>query len=182
MLDRKVDYWAVVRTSCGDMEVDLLEKDAPRAVNNFVFLSRAGFYDGLVWHYVTPDFIIQTGDPNGVNASPPDGPGYTIEDELPERRGEYVFGAVGFANAGAEDSSGSQFFIVVQDLAGAIEREPSPLRIKPTYTIFGRVARKYYGSVQEIAQQPAVGGTDPLEAVRPRTPVYLNSVEIIERG
>ncbi|HEX2296441.1 MAG TPA: peptidylprolyl isomerase [Actinomycetota bacterium] len=181
-LDPDVDYWAVLRTSCGDMEVDLLEDTAPKAVNNFVFLARAGFYDGLVWHQVSPDFIIQTGDPNGVNAALPDGPGYTIEDELPKSRRAYVFGAMGFANAGTPDSSGSQFFIVVHDLPGALEGKPTPLKIERTYTIFGRVARKYYGSVQEIAEQPTAGGTDPLEAVRPLLPVYVNSIEIVERA
>ena len=181
MLDPKVDYWAIIRTSCGDMQVDLLEDKAPTAVNNFVFLAQAGFYDGLIWHHVTPDFIIQSGDPNGVNASPPDGPGYMIKDELPSNSDAYVFGKVGFANAGKPHSAGSQFFIVVHDLAGALSGSPSPLSIEPTYTIFGRVPKRFFGSIQEIAQQPTIGGTDPLVSVRPRLPIYLNSVEILAR-
>jgi cyclophilin family peptidyl-prolyl cis-trans isomerase len=131
---------------------------------------------------VTPDFIIQTGDPNGVNGEPPDGPGYTIADELPKKGRSYVFGAVGFANAGEADSAGSQFFVIVHDLPGAIEGDPTPLRIDRTYTIFGRVPQDYYGSIQEIAEQPTLGGSDPLQAVRPRLPVFLESVEIVERG
>lgn len=179
MLEAKADYWAIIRTSCGDMKVNLLEDAAPAAVNNFVFLAQQGFYDGLLWHHVAPDFIIQTGDPNGINGSPPDGPGYTISDELPEKRKKYVFGSVGFANPGEPDSSGSQFFIVVHDLAGALEGQSSPLKIDRTYTIFGRVPKKYFGSIQEITQQPLMGGTDPVQSVRPRVPVYVNSVEIV---
>jgi cyclophilin family peptidyl-prolyl cis-trans isomerase len=180
-LEANVDYSAIIRTSCGDMQVDLLEDKAPIAVNNFVFLAQNGFYDGLLWHHVTPNFIIQTGDPNGRNADPPDGPGYTIEDELPKEHDAYTFGKVAFANTGDANSSGSQFFIVVHDLAGALQGEPAPLEIAPTYTIFGRVPKRFFGSIQEIAQQPTLGGTHPLEGVRPRVPVYLNSIEIIAR-
>ena len=164
------------------MEVNLLEGKAPKAVNNFVFLARAGFYDGLVWHHVTADFIIQTGDPNGVNAQPPDDPGYTIEDERPSNPDAYTFGKVGFANLGEPDTSGSQFFVVVHDLAGALEGDPEPLAIDPTYTIFGRIPKRFFGSVHEIAQQPATGGTDPVAAARPRVPVYVESIEIMQRS
>lgn len=110
MLEDGIDYRAVIHTSCGDIEMDLVEERARVTVNNFVFLARAGFYDGLTWHRVERNFLIQTGDPNGQNGTPPDGPGYTVPGELPDRPREYVFGVVAMADA---FTAGSQFFIVV---------------------------------------------------------------------
>ncbi len=168
-----VDYRAVVRTTCGDVVIDLLEDKAPRAVNNFVFLARNDFYRGLIWHRVERDFVIQTGDPNGSTHQPPNGPGYTIDDELPDRAREYVFGVAAMANAGQPDSGGSQFFIVVHN--------EGPAGLHARYTIFGKVARPSFETLKRIGRQRVAGGTDPAESVMPLVPIYIRSIEIIER-
>lgn len=175
-LKPRVDYQALIHTPCGDMKVDLLEKSAPIAVNNFVFLAREGFYDGLPWHQIVYDFIIQTGDPNGHNAVPPDGPGYTIRDEPPRSADVYTYGTVGMANKGRAGTSGSQFFIVVHDYSGAVEGDPDPLAIRPRYTIFGHVRPRFYGSVETIARLGASGSGAELAA---EPVVYVERVEII---
>lgn len=168
-----VDYRAVVRTTCGDIVIDLLEAKAPRAVSNFVFLARNDFYRGLIWHRVERDFVIQTGDPNGSVDEPPNGPGYAIDDELPTRAREYVFGVVAMANAGRRDSGGSQFFIVVH--------KEGPAGLHARYTIFGNVARSSFETLKKIGRQRVAGGTDPAESVMPLVPIYIRSIEIIER-
>ncbi len=167
-----VDYRAVLKTTCGDVHIDLLEGKAPRAVNNFVFLARQGFYDGLVWHRVERDFVLQTGDPNGSIDREPNGPGYEIDDELPNRAREYVFGVVAMANAGRPDSGGSQFFIVAHT--------EGPAGLHARYTIFGRVARSSFEIVKKIGRQRVRGGTDPAASVMPLVPIYIDSIEIIE--
>jgi cyclophilin family peptidyl-prolyl cis-trans isomerase len=167
-----VDYRAVIETSCGPIALDLLEDRAPETVNNFVFLARDGYYDGLTWHRVIQDFVIQTGDPDGINGHPPDGPGYTIPDEFAGLEGsDYVFGAVAMANAGQPDTGGSQFFIVVQP--------EGPAGLDPLYSLFGRVT----GSRQtllEIAAKPTTEGNDPALMDEPLVPIYINSIEIFE--
>lgn len=172
------DYSATVYTSCGDFKIDLLETTAPKAVNNFVFLAQKGFYQGLIWHQVSYDFLIQTGDPNGQNGVAPDDAGYTIPDELPKTAKEYKYGAVGFANRGAPNTAGSQFFVVVHDLQGALQGSGKYLQIEPSYTVFGKINKKFFGSVENIARQPVRGGEDPLTASQPASPVYIESIEI----
>lgn len=174
-LEEGVDYAAVVSTSCGDIEMDLLEDKAPQTVANFIFLAREGFYDGLIWHRVERNSVLQTGDPNGLNGVPPDGPGYEIPDEFPERAREYVYGTVGLANAGP-GTGGSQWFIVVHDREGG-----EPAGFQPVYSIFAEVEESSYEVLDEIARQEIRGGNDPVEAVMPIEPIYINSIEIIER-
>src|SRR5687767_1261401 len=77
-IDAAKKYTATIRTSAGDMTAELFPKDAPRTVNNFVFLARDGFYDGVIFHRVIPGFMIQGGDPTGTGSG---GPGYRFEDE-----------------------------------------------------------------------------------------------------
>jgi cyclophilin family peptidyl-prolyl cis-trans isomerase len=173
-LEDGVDYRAIVSTSCGDLEIDLLEKKAPQTVANFVFLAREGFFDGLIWHRVERSSVIQTGDPNGMNGVPPDGPGYQIPDEFPDEATEYIYGVVGLANAGP-GSGGSQWFIVTHDPEGG-----SPAGFQPLYSIFGEVDEGSYESLDKIARQETRGGNDPAEAVIPIETIYMNSVEIIE--
>ena len=173
VLEEGVDYGAVITTSCGEISIDLLEEAAPQNVNNFVFLANEGFYDGLEWFRIERNSVIQTGDPNDVLFEPPDGPGYTIEDELPERSNEYVFGAVAMANEGPPDTAGSQFFIVIH--------ENRPAGYQTAYSIFGRVDENSYEVLREIGKQRVRGGREPIEAVRPVTPVYIEKVEIVER-
>ena len=172
VLQEGVDYGAIIHTSCGEITLDLLEEDAPVTVNNFVFLAQQGFYDGLEWFRVELNSVIEAGDPNNVLFDPPDGPGYTIEEELPDQPKEYVFGVVAMANEGTPSSTGSNFFIVIH--------ENRPAGYQTAYSIFGRVAEESYEVLTEIGRQPTRGGNEPLEAVRPVTPIYIESIEIVE--
>ena len=107
-IDPKATYTADMTTSEGDIQIRLDPAAAPKTVNNFVFLAREGFYDGLTFHRVIPDFVIQGGDPEGTGSG---GPGYSFEDELPDE-GQYEVGSVAMANAGP-NTNGSQFFITM---------------------------------------------------------------------
>ena len=167
-----VDYGAVIHTSCGDITLDLLEEDAPITVNNFVFLVQQGYYDGLQWFRIESNSVIEAGDQNNRLFEPPDGPGYTIEEELPKQPKEYTFGAVAMSNEGVPNSTGSNFFIVIH--------ENRPAGYQPAYSIFGRVAEESYEVLKELGTQPVQGGNEPLEAVRPSIPVYIESIEITQ--
>lgn len=171
-LPQGVDYSAVIETSCGAIELDLLENKAPQTVANFIFLAEEGFYDGLTWHRIERDFVIQTGDPDGIISNELVGPGYTIPDEPPATHREYIYGVVAMANDGP-GTGGSQFFIVVHD-----QENGAPAGIEPEYSIFGRVSERSYETLVKIAAMPVKGGADVLTAVQPRTPVVIESVEI----
>ncbi len=172
VLETGVDYAAVLETSCGNIRIDLLEEQAPATVNNFVFLAREGFFDGLVWHRIVQKFVIQTGDPDGLNGHAPDDAGYSIPDELAGTEGrDYVFGVVAMANTGQPGTGGSQFFVVVQP--------DGPAGLDPLYTIFGR-ARGAADTLLEISAKPTVGGADPQTMDGPRVPIYINEVRITE--
>jgi cyclophilin family peptidyl-prolyl cis-trans isomerase len=175
-LQPRVDYTAVIRTSCGDIELDLLESEAPRTVANFVFLAEDGFYDGLTWHRIERNFVVGTGDPNGIIGREPDGPGYTIPDEFPPPKSEYVYGVVAMTNEGP-GTGGSQFFIVVHDPEGKKEHSG----INSVYSIFGSVAESSFDTLDKIAGMP-VRGRDAMNASRPVVPVYIESVEIRREG
>ena len=114
---------AYIQTSRGDIRMELAVLDAPRTVANFVALVRRGFFDGMAWHRVVPDFVVQTGDPRGDGEG---GPGYTIRDELNDR--PYLRGTVGMA-LDWKDTGGSQFFIT---------HSPQP-QLDARYTVFGSV-------------------------------------------
>lgn len=177
-----VDYAAVIDTSCGEITIDLDEKNQQN-IANFIFLANQGFYDGLIWHRVEVDAVIQSGDPDGINGQAPDGPGYTIRDELPAKAMEYVYGVVGMANTGAPDSAGSQFFIITHDPPKDREpgADPEAAGYPPNYSILGRVDPSSYEVIDTIsAQKTNTGASDPAEAVKPIVPVYINSVKIIE--
>jgi peptidyl-prolyl cis-trans isomerase B (cyclophilin B) len=105
-IDPEKSYTAVIHTEKGDIRLELFAADAPQTVNNFVFLAREGFYDGVTFHRVIPDFMAQAGDPTGSGSG---GPGYTIPDEFSERTHEA--GVLSMANTGQPNSGGSQFFI-----------------------------------------------------------------------
>lgn len=119
------DYAAEVVTSEGSYTVDLLEDQAPGTVNNFVVLARYGFYNGLTFHRVVPNFMNQGGDPQGDGMG---GPGYEIADELPSAVSDYVPGAVAMANAGP-NTNGSQWFTCVD----------CSVLPTPGYSLFGQV-------------------------------------------
>jgi len=116
-------YIATIETEKGDIVVELLAADAPKTVNNFVFLARQGFYDGTTFHRVIPGFMAQGGDPTGSGAG---GPGYTFEDEFNQH--SHVAGALSMANRGP-DTNGSQFFITYAP----------QLHLDGRHTVFGQV-------------------------------------------
>lgn len=123
-LEAAATVTATITTSCGDLPIELDPSIAPATVNSFVFLARAGYFDGSVSHRILPGFVIQAGDPTATGS---EGPGYTIPDELPEPGFLYEAGTLAMANSGP-NSTGSQFFIVLADA-------PLP----PDYSVFGRV-------------------------------------------
>jgi cyclophilin family peptidyl-prolyl cis-trans isomerase len=126
-----------IATDKGDIVMRLDASLAPVTVNNFVVNARNGFYDGLTFHRVVPEFVIQGGDPEGTGRG---GPGYRFADE--PVKGEYTLGAVAMANAGP-DTNGSQFFICIDDCRS---------KLQPLYNLFG-----YVTSGIEVAQAIAVG-------------------------
>lgn len=123
-IDAAKAYSVTIETSEGTMRGRLHAKDAPVTVNNFVFLARQGYFDGVIVHRVLDGFVIQTGDPTGTGSG---GPGYQFQDEPVV--GEYLKGTLAMANRGA-NTNGSQFFIVLGDLRD---------RLPKNYTIFGQV-------------------------------------------
>lgn len=123
-IDTSRHYTATIETEKGTIVLDLDPGLAPQTVNNFVFLAKQGFYDGLKWHRVVPDFVIQGGDPQGTGAG---GPGYKFPDE--PVTGKYTEGCVAMANAGP-NTNGSQFFICIAD---------DTQKLKPLYNLFGYV-------------------------------------------
>lgn len=165
-IDPERTYHALVKTNKGDVRIALLAAEAPKTVNNFVFLAREGFYDGVKFHRVIKDFVIQGGDPTGTGAG---GPGYKFEDELPPRR-QYGPGVLAMANAGPH-TNGSQFFIGTGSGAAGLNRYPN-------YTIFGQVVEGM-DVVQALAAVP-VGPSRGGEMSAPQEPVYMETVDIHE--
>jgi cyclophilin family peptidyl-prolyl cis-trans isomerase len=172
-----VDYWANIETSCGSIEVDLLEEQAPATVANFIFLAGEGFYDGLTWHRVITEFVIQGGDPEGDGSG---GPGYEFADELPAKSNVYTFGAMAMANSGP-DTQGSQFFIVTHDAEDALtgEKKLEPAGLQSLYSYFGHASEESYETLDKI--QKVEVSTEPDSQDRPINPVYILSVTIEER-
>ena len=126
VIDPAKRYEATIETDKGSIEMALDPTRAPRAVNNFVFLAGEGFYDGLTFHRVVDDFVIQAGCPLGTGTG---GPGYRFDDEPVQ--GEYIAGAVAMANAGP-NTNGSQFFICTVD-----DRH----KLTKSYNLFGQVTK-----------------------------------------
>ncbi|KAB2951584.1 peptidylprolyl isomerase [Heliorestis acidaminivorans] len=132
IIEPEKNYIATIETSYGTMKVELLPEAAPLAVNSFVFLAQEEYFDGIRFHRVIENFMIQTGDPLGLGFG---GPGYTFADELPPAL-PYAPGVLAMANAGP-NTNGSQFFIVTGS-----ETSPSIQFLNtqaPNYTVFGRV-------------------------------------------
>jgi cyclophilin family peptidyl-prolyl cis-trans isomerase len=147
---------AVLHTSEGDIEVELFAEDAPKTVANFTKLAGEGFYDGITFHRVIPDFMIQGGCPRGDGTG---GPGYQFEDEPNQHR--IVRGALAMANAGP-NTNGSQFFIVTADECSWLDGK---------HTVFGRVAAGQ--DVVDRISQVERDGRD-----RPTTPIVIESVSL----
>lgn len=161
-IEEGVAYDAVVTTDAGELTIELDAEAAPETVNNFVVLARYHYFDGVPFHRVIPDFVVQGGDAVGDPLGTGD-PGYSIPDELPESVDDYVVGSVAMANSGP-NTGGSQFFIWFG---------PTPLPT-PDYALFGQVTE----------------GLDVADAIRadgtaegtPAVVHTIESVEIVERG
>jgi cyclophilin family peptidyl-prolyl cis-trans isomerase len=147
---------AKMHTTAGTIELELFDDDAPKTVENFRKLSADGFYDGIIFHRVIPDFMIQGGCPQGTGTG---GPGYTFEDEINQHK--VVRGALAMANAGP-NTNGSQFFIVTTDAAPWLDGK---------HTVFGQVAAGM-DAVDAIEQTPTGAGDRPIE------PPKIESVEL----
>jgi cyclophilin family peptidyl-prolyl cis-trans isomerase len=147
---------ATLHTNHGTIGLELFDDDAPKTVENFLKLSRDGFYDGVIFHRVIPDFMIQGGDPTGTGSG---GPGYTFEDEFNDRKVER--GALAMANAGP-NTNGSQFFIVTAEACPWLDGK---------HTVFGRVADGM-DVVDEISD------LDRDARDRPRSDVVIERVDV----
>jgi cyclophilin family peptidyl-prolyl cis-trans isomerase len=162
---------AAVETSCGTFDIALDSTRAPKTVNSFVFLSEEGFYDGLAFHRVVPEFVIQGGDPLGNGTG---GPGYSV-DEKPPANLAYTRGVVAMAKSGAEPPgrSGSQFFVVLGADAG----------LPPEYALVGKVSEGFdvVERIGSLGRGPdeASSGSAPPES--PKQTVLIEKISI-ERG
>ncbi|HOM67756.1 MAG: putative peptidyl-prolyl cis-trans isomerase [Chloroflexi bacterium ADurb.Bin120] len=157
ILDEEKIYHAVLHTDKGDLKIKLFSDLTPHTVNNFVFLSKAGFYNGVIFHRVIDDFMAQTGDPTGTGRG---GPGYSFADEFhPDLKHDRP-GIVSMANAG-QNTNGSQFFIT---------HVPTPW-LDGKHSVFGEL-------VEGLDVLLSIPQRDP---IRPEYPgVKINSIEIIE--
>jgi cyclophilin family peptidyl-prolyl cis-trans isomerase len=158
-IDPAKTYTAVMDTSLGSLTIALDPINAPKTVNNFVFLARQGFYDGVVFHRIIQGFMCQGGDPEGSGRG---GPGYKFDDELP-KPGRYEIGSLAMANAGP-NTNGSQFFII---------SGPSGVRLPPQYSLFGKVVKGL--DVVDTMEKVATNHGD-----RPQQDVVIKSVTISE--
>jgi cyclophilin family peptidyl-prolyl cis-trans isomerase len=149
---------ATLHTSEGAVELELYPDEAPKTVANFEKLALQGFYDGVIFHRVIPDFMIQGGDPTGTGTG---GPGYQFEDEFNQHRLER--GALAMANAGP-NTNGSQFFIVTAEATPWLDGK---------HTVFGRVT-----SGMDVVDRISQVERDAND--RPRTPVTIERVELAD--
>jgi cyclophilin family peptidyl-prolyl cis-trans isomerase len=149
---------AILHTSEGAIELELYPNEAPKTVENFRKLARDGFYEGVIFHRVIPDFMIQGGDPTGTGTG---GPGYEFEDEFNEHR--VVRGALAMANAGP-NTNGSQFFIVTAEATPWLDGK---------HTVFGKVT-----SGMDVVDRICEAERD--ENDRPASPVAIERVELPE--
>jgi len=147
---------ATLHTNKGSISVELFDDDAPKTVANFTKLAADGFYDGVVFHRVIPDFMIQGGDPTGTGSG---GPGYKFEDEINPNK--VVRGALAMANSGP-NTNGSQFFIVTADACPWLDGK---------HTVFGRVS-------DGMDVVDAISDADRDARDRPREDVAIDSVEL----
>ena len=145
---------AVMKTTEGEITLELFDEDAPKTVSNFKQLGGQGFYDGLVSHRIIPDFMIQGGCPEGTGMG---GPGYTFEDEINEHK--IVRGALAMANAGP-NTNGSQFFIVTADECPWLDSK---------HTVFGRVT-----SGEDVVERIGSANTDARD--RPVEDISIESL------
>ena len=149
---------ATLHTNHGAIEIELYPEDAPKTVENFTKLAGDGFYDGVIFHRVIPDFMIQGGDPTGTGMG---GPGYTFEDEFNDHKVER--GALAMANAGP-NTNGSQFFIVTAEATPWLDGK---------HTVFGKVT----GGMDAV---DSIEKSDTDANDKPREPAVIERVELAE--
>jgi cyclophilin family peptidyl-prolyl cis-trans isomerase len=159
-IDPAKRYSAEMVTNKGTMQIELDPMAAPNTVNNFVFLARYHYFEGVSFHRVIPGFVLQGGDPKGTGMG---GPGYKFEDELP-KPGRYELGSLAMANAGPH-TNGSQFFVI---------SGPSGMQLPPKYSLFGKVVK----GLDVVAAIDALGTAG---AGRPKEPIIIESVTITEK-
>jgi peptidyl-prolyl cis-trans isomerase B (cyclophilin B) len=147
---------ATLHTNHGPIAIELFDEDAPKTVENFTKLARDGFYDGVIFHRVIPDFMIQGGDPTGTGSG---GPGYTIEDEFNDHK--VVRGALAMANAGP-NTNGSQFFVVTAEACPWLDGK---------HTVFGQIS-----SGMDVVDVISALDTDARD--RPASDVVIERVEL----
>jgi peptidylprolyl isomerase len=157
-IDLSKRYSAEMVTSKGTMVFSLDAVTAPRTVNNFVFLARYHYFEGVSFHRIIPGFVLQGGDPDGTGTG---GPGYRFEDELP-KPGRYELGSLAMANAGP-DTNGSQFFVI---------SGPDGMRLPPLYSLFGKIV----SGLDTVTAINAVGS----KSGSPKEKVLIESVSITE--
>ena len=156
-IDPAAKYLATIRTSMGNLEVELFAERSPITVNNFIFLANDGFYDGIIFHRVIPNFMIQGGDPTGTGMG---GPGYKFQDEF---AASLIFdepGKLAMANSGA-NTNGSQFFVTTVPTA----------HLNGGHTIFGQIIQG-----QEVAD--AISLADSVTGNRPSEPIVIFGIYI----
>ena len=147
---------ATMQTNQGTIELQLFDEDAPKTVENFKKLAQDGFYNGVIFHRVIPDFMIQGGDPTGTGSG---GPGYQFEDEFNDHKVER--GALAMANAGP-NTNGSQFFIVTADACPWLDGK---------HTVFGEVT-----SGMDVVD--AISNADTGPGDKPREEIRIESVSL----
>jgi cyclophilin family peptidyl-prolyl cis-trans isomerase len=164
-IDTAKKYSAVIETSKGNIKVELFAKEVPQTVNNFVFLANEKFYDGVKFHRIIKDFMVQTGDPKGDGTG---GPGYTFADETVSR--DYKRGTLAMANSGP-NTNGSQFFLIHKDYD-----------LPKQYTIFGQIdpkdseSLKVLDAIAEVPVEKNVTG----EPSKPKEEVIIKTVTVAE--
>lgn len=161
-LDPSKTYSANITTNKGTFVMSLFASEAPVAVNNFVCLAKVGFFDGVVFHRIVADFVIQGGDPTGTGGG---GPGYLFAEEPVTR--QYTRGMVAMAKARDPGTSGSQFFVCLADVG-----------LPPIYTIFGEVTSGMETVDAIAAVETELGGDGQMSS--PLEPVIMESVTITE--
>nr|WP_307450103.1 peptidylprolyl isomerase [Paenibacillus sp. V4I3] len=172
-IDTDKKYQAEVTTSKGAFTIDLFVNEAPKTVNNFVFLSKQGFYNNVTFHRIIKTFMIQTGDPQGSGRG---GPGYKFEDELKTtKQHTYEPGTVAMANSGP-NTNGSQFFIC----SGL---DCASLNKLPNYTIFGKVTTDGMATIAKIANSPVEKDPNGFDSSpsKPKEKVTINTISIKEQ-
>ncbi|TXK85467.1 peptidylprolyl isomerase [Paenibacillus sp. N3.4] len=169
IIDPAKTYQAEMVTSKGTFTIDLFANEAPKTVNNFVFLSKEGFYNNVTFHRIIKSFMVQTGDPLGTGRG---GPGYKFADELKTSH-KYEPGIVAMANSGP-NTNGSQFFICSGDDAASLNKNPN-------YTIFGKVTKEGMATIAKIADTPVANDPNSGEASKPKETVTITSITIKEK-